>query len=354
MQPPTRISANPPGLNLGLYALALSKARGELLDAAQIAKEWTRAPLVAAALEAQALCTTKGAVPAMTTESPLTSFQITAELPALLLGAGDAIDLALPRMRVVPPNFPVVREQDAGSASGWVADGLPFPAVKFAFDTVTLKLALLGAFMVLSEEIRRVQRAELLLRNVLVALGARADTRAFLDPTSAGGSGAPASITNGVSETAWTTAADTLDAMLAAISTPGTGLVWFISPKDLARLAALLGGSAPDLPRTLLGLPVLSVPYGPAGQITLADVSQVLFAGGDAFALDIATSATVEMATDPTNASATGSPPEPIATQVVSLYQSNSIGYRLSRAMQWEVARAGAVAWSTLPAGSPA
>ena len=44
----------------------------------------------------------------------------------------------------------------------------------------------------------------------------------------------------------------------------------------------------------------------------------------------------------------------PVPTALVSLYQNNGIGYRISRALNWEVANEAAVSWTVLPVGSPA
>ena len=56
----------------------------------------------------------------------------------------------------------------------------------------------------------------------------------------------------------------------------------------------------------------------------------------------------------PTNAISAGSPAAPVATEVISLYQTNSVGFKLSRFLNWAVTRDGAVAYMVLPAGSPA
>ena len=89
----------------------------------------------------------------------------------------------------------------------------------------------------------------------------------------------------------------------------------------------------------------------PRHQITLADLSEIAYA---ALPLDVSVSesATVEMESEPTNSVNAGSPPAPVPTELVSLFQTNSVGYKVSRIANW-AAREGAVAYIS-KAGSPA
>ena len=72
----------------------------------------------------------------------------------------------------------------------------------------------------------------------------------------------PAAITNGATAvtqsgvTANAIEAD-LTALLAAITTGGAGLVWIMRPLTAYKIAAMLGGTAADIPRTLFGIPLV-------------------------------------------------------------------------------------------------
>ena len=74
--------------------------------------------------------------------------------------------------------------------------------------------------------------------------------------------------------------------------------------------------------------------------------------------IDASREASLEMADTPTNAStSTASPPDPTPTQVVSMYQTNSIALRAERFINWQRRRDAAVAWLdnvAYSAGSPA
>ena len=72
--------------------------------------------------------------------------------------------------------------------------------------------------------------------------------------------------------------------------------------------------------------------------------ARVLVADSGEVAVDIARNATLEMSDDPTSASLAGSPPEPVATTQVSMFQTNSIALRVERFINWE-ALPGAVAY---------
>ena len=224
----------------------------------------------------------------------------------------------------------------------------------YAFDLVRLLPTLLGFLIVLTIEVLRSPRAEAMLRDTSVAVAAKTTDTLFLDPSSVATDSNPASITNGAPSVnaALATLREDLSTALSFITTSGVGLTWIARPADLAIIAAALG-AASDLPRTLLALPVIRAPYAPKGQITLVDLSAVVFADG-AVDIGVAESATIEMEDPPSNASANaGSPSGPNSTSLVSMFQSDSACLRVTRATNWS-ALPGAVAYLVLPTGSPA
>ncbi len=103
-----------------------------------------------------------------------------------------------------------------------------------------------------------------------------------------------------------------------------------------------LGAAAADLPRTLLSIPVVLNGNSPA-QITRADLAEVAYTDDDEVDVSLSESATVELLDDPTNDSATATP-----TTMVSLFQTNSVGLKTTRWLNWEVIRSGAIAWMTV------
>jgi hypothetical protein len=255
-------------------------------------------------------------------------------------------------MKPAPFNTGVPRQLDAGTAAGWVRPGASIPAVRFFLDSVRHEPATVGAITVLSDEVLRAPGSESIITSMLLSALARGLDEAFLSPLAAGGDGVPASITNAAPSVAWSgsVAAD-LASLLPLISTPGSALLWFGRPVTLAAVAAGLGGAS-DLPRSILGISVVPAPSMPAGLLVLADVGAILVSVGDVD-VSVSDAAAVEMESEPSGATATGSPVGPVPTSLVSLYASNSVGLRVTRAANW-TAPTGCAAYLTVPVGSPA
>jgi hypothetical protein len=72
----------------------------------------------------------------------------------------------------------------------------------------------------------------------------------------------------------------------------------------------------------------------------LVNASDIYFADDGEVAVDMSQEASLQMLDNPTNAS--DSPP--VATSLVSLWQTNSVGFRAERTLNWARRRASAVA----------
>jgi HK97 family phage major capsid protein len=177
----------------------------------------------------------------------------------------------------------------------------------------------------------------------------------FIDPdVAAVANVSPASILNGATNTfasngAWTTRAavmtdvNELMAAFDANDIDTTGGSWIMPPSIARHLATIMtaGGENPAFPGvsvaggTFLGSPVIvsnSVPHADtAGSIVAFVVGpEVLLADDGQVAIDTSGEASLQMDSEPTNNSAT-----PTATQLVSLWQTNSIGIRAERVINW-------------------
>ena len=178
---------------------------------------------------------------------------------AQLLAGDSAVEAARHRMRPIPFAVQTPRQLDSGTAGGWIPEGGAIPPVSFLFDALMLKPALVGSIVVFSNVLLRARVAEPTIRDAALAAHGRAESMVFLDPSVTAVDGLPASITasDGSTEiTATSNLADDLRSLIAAISTSGRGLAWLASLKDLAIIAAALGAAA-DVPRSLLGLPIV-------------------------------------------------------------------------------------------------
>lgn len=345
------VSTLQPGTAFGrmLKTLVVTRGRGGSVEYAQ--HNFSSTPHTAVALEQLVM---KSAVAAASTASAAALEKTGVfEGVGLLLQGLSAFDGARSRMRELPFDVPVPRELEAGTGGDWVGEGIAVPVIAYAFDYLRFRTHFIGAIAVITQELARIQRSELTIRDVALNVSARTTDRKFLDPASGATAAGPASITNGVAPVAWTDAATTLAELLSRITTSGRGLAWILNPKDAAFIAAGLG-AASDLPRTLLGLPVIPAPYAPTGQVTLVDLAEIAFADGG-LDVDVTEHGSLQMDSAPTNASTdSSSPPAPVPTQVVSLWQTDSIGLKVTRIVDWAVVRDGAVAYTVLPVASPA
>jgi hypothetical protein len=344
------VSALPAGTAFGRFVKALGIARGNASAAAEYAEGYHDSPQVPAAFLAMVK---RSAVPGMTsTTTELGTYGVFDASMALLLSAVSGFAAALPKMKAVPFNVGVPRQFDAGTAAGWVKSGEAIPAVSFFLDPIRHEPANIGAITVLSDEVLRSPNTEPLITSMLLGALARGLDSAFLDPASAGGDGVPASITNAAPSVVWSgsVAAD-LAELLPLVSTPGSALAWFGRPTTLAAVAAGLGGAS-DLPRSILGISVIAAPYAPVGQLALVDLGAILVSVGDPD-LSVSEAAAIEMEDAPSGATATGSPVGPVPTSLVSLYQANCVGLRITRAVNW-TAPTGCAAYIEVPIGSPA
>jgi hypothetical protein len=273
---------------------------------------------------------------------------------AQLLAGHSAIEAASSRMRRVPFLTKTPKQLDSGSGGNWADEGSSLPIVAYAFDYLKFSPVRLGSVFVASDELVRDRSAEAVLLATALAAQGRTESRLFLDPSLAAVGNAPASICfNALEITPTASMSADLALMVSAIQTSGRGLTWLLRLPDLAYITASLGAAAADVPRSLLGIPCLICANAPAKQITLCDLQEVAFASGPLDA-ELSTEATLEMESEPTSSISAGSPAAPVATEVISLFQSNSAAYKLSRSLNWQVVRDGAVAFMVLPSGSPA
>lgn len=338
--------ATEPGTAFGRYARCLAMAKGNVLGAAEIAHQYVDQPQIAAAL------IEKAGVPGMTsdTSSAIADFGVDDGL-ADLLSQRCAFDMAVPLMRQVPFNLRVPREEDAGTAGAWVRPGAALPAVTFAFDQVVHGPLTVGALVVLSDAvIRHGDGARIVSRSLLGAL-ARTLDNFLLHPSAAGAGPIPPSLTYGAPMAAGSASWNDIAALVGQIQTEGTGLAWVGRPAVLAGLAAVLGGSQ-GLSAT--GVPLIAAPYAPAGMLALIDFGAVTVSVGD---IDVMVSeqSAIEMESGPSGDVAVGSPVAPVPTSLVSLWQNDATGLRVTRVVNW-TARPGCAVYYMLPtaSGSPA
>jgi len=149
-------------------------------------------------------------------------------------------------------------------------------------------------------------------------------------------------------------------AFIAANNAPDTG-VWIMPATTALALSLMqnpLGQSEfPGIGMTggtFFGLPVIVSQYVPSGTVALVNAGDIYLADEGGIAVDMSREASLEMADNPSHDSTTPT----AATDLVSLWQTNSVGFRAERTINWArrrpsaVAHLSGVAWGAAEAGS--
>lgn len=264
-------------------------------------------------------------------------------------------------LRTVPFNVRMI-EQTQGGTGYWVGQGAPKPLTAFGYTPVQLGPTKVAAIAVATEEAVRfsIPSLDTLIRDGLRdALVERID-RDLLDPAEAGTTNVqPASLTNGLTPlTSSGTSADNVRADLATLvralrSANLRGPIAIVMPDSLVTVLTFmvnaLGQSEfPDLSAeggTIRGLRVIGSEYvanaSGAGNMVVAIAEREVFLADDgSVRVDASREASLQMLDNPTNNSATAT-----ATQMVSMWQTDSIAFRAERFINWQKRRAEAVAY---------
>lgn len=322
------------------YAIALARSKGNLMQAAEIAKQWKDStPEVEIVL--------KAAVAAGTTTDPawagpLVQYQdMAAEFIELLRPA--TIVGRIEGLRRVPFNVRIPG-QATGSSVGWVGEGKPAPVSALAFNTTTLGFSKVAGIVAITEELARFSTpsAEGVIQQDLISTISQFLDGQFIDPAvEAGANGlSPASITNGVKaipasgKDAEAVRADVKKVFQAFINAnlSVAGAVWIMSETTALSLSLMLNVMGqPEFPGltmaggTFFGLPaILSQTVG--NNIVLAKASEILFADDGGVTLDVSREASLQM----------DSAPVAGATELVSLWQSGFIAMKAERFINWK------------------
>lgn len=341
------------GIAFARFAKALAAANGSRSEALEIAKK--QYPL-----DSKLHHVLKAAVGAGTTTDPswagsLVEYQEYANdfveflRPQTIIGRfGQG---TIPSLRQVPFNIRIPAQTSGGSAN-WVGQGKAKPLTKFDFESITFGFSKVAAIAVLTDELIRFSNpaADALVRNALAeAVIARLDTD-FINPAKAEVANvSPASITNGIVGIPSTgdpdADAEAAFGQFVAANLQPTGGVWIMSSTNALALSmkknalgqkmypemTLLGG-------TFQGLPAIVSQYA-GTNLTLLNAPDIYLADDGGVAVDMSREASLEMESDPTGDSVT-----PTGTEMVSMFQTNSVAIRAERWINWKRRRTAAVA----------
>ncbi|MCB5173654.1 phage major capsid protein [Microvirga lenta] len=263
----------------------------------------------------------------------------------------------VPGLRNVPFNVPLVGQTEGGEGY-WVGEGKAKPLTRFGYERNILEIFKVANIAVVTEELLRRSNpaAEALLRdNLATAIAARLDID-FINPAKAAVAGvSPPSITNGL--TPVTSSGGDADAIradvralmatfIAANNAPTTG-VWIMGSTTALALSMMVNPlGQPEFPGiSMMGgtfnqMPVIVSDYIPAGTVVLANAGDIYLADEGGVQVDMSREASLEMADNPAHDSSapTG------ATSLVSMFQTNSVAFRVERFINWARRRPSAVA----------
>lgn len=264
------------------------------------------------------------------------------------------------RLRQLPFDTPVL-VQNSGGTAAWVQEGNAKPLTQWSYSKAKLVPLTVAAITAATKQqlMRASVAADMLFRDELArAVGATMDST-FADPGVAPvADESPGSIFNGV--TGLTPNGDTgiigvrcdIATMLNAHNDANLnfdGLFWVMSGRNAIALSQMtneIGNLAyPTVTPTggtLAGFPVMVSNFAPADFVALVKGSEIYY--GDEGGLDVAMSEEASLVMEDAS-TVTGSSTTPTATQVVSMFQTNSVAFRVERFVNWQRRRNAAVAW---------
>jgi HK97 family phage major capsid protein/HK97 family phage prohead protease len=265
-------------------------------------------------------------------------------------------------LRKVPFNIRFA-SQTTGAVANWVGEGRGKPVTSASTGTGSLGFTKIAAIAVISQEMARFSspNAETWMRDELAAAVTERLDIDFIDPAQAAVAGInPASITNGLTALSSAgTSADNIRTDLQnlleqfILNNMGASGVVLIMPETLALAASLLTNAfgQPEFPSltptggTLRGIPVFTTQYAAnqsgSGNLVIAlKPNEIALADDGGVDVSVSTEASLEMSDAPTNRSDT-----PTAASLVSLWQTNSIGIKAERFVNWTKRRSTAVVY---------
>jgi HK97 family phage major capsid protein/HK97 family phage prohead protease len=269
----------------------------------------------------------------------------------------------IPSLRRIPFNvkFP---SQTSGGEGYWVGEGRAKPLTKFNFASTVLRWCKVANIAVLSEDLIRLSSpsAELIVRNSLAeALQARLDTD-FVNPSlTAIADVRPASIAQGAATSACSgvdaaAVREDLKTLLGTFVTnnvPTATVVLIMRTAQALSLSlmrnALGGREFPDITMNggmLEGIPVITSQYVPSGVVIACVASEIYLSDDGGVSIALSREASLEMDTDPSSAS-DDSPSLSVESQLVSMFQTNSVAIRAERWINWKRRRTAAVSYLT-------
>ena len=367
------------GIAMARYCMALMKAKGNHAMAFQLAtKYFPKTEGVVKTLKAQSEGANLQQLMQMkATVAAGDSLNSTWAAPLVYAEtfAGDFIEFLRPRTLIGQANFrrtPFnvrIGSATAGGSANWVGQGKAKPVTSFGFGAELVPFTKVAAISVITQELARFSdpNAEILVRDMLSDCVIERLDIDLMDPDKAAVANvSPAGLLNGVTPVS---AADidptdpvSVRCAIALLWAPwdstylGARPAYYTSPAVARMLAFMrdpLGTRAfPEMtPQggSIDGVPARVSQYmaqtgGSGGAIlALVDEAEIFLADDGTVTVDASEQASIEMSDTPAGSSIATVAAS--STNLVSMWQTNSIALRAERFMWWGKRRAGAAQW---------
>jgi hypothetical protein len=249
-----------------------------------------------------------------------------------------------------------VKGQDGAATGYWVGESKAIPVTKPDFSDVELLPLKVGAIAVASKELigSSSPSAEMLIRDSIAEASAQRVDTTFLSAAAASAGVSPAGILNGVSALSPSGAdAAAVRADILSLYQPflaaknASGLVQIMTPSMAKALALLVNAlGQPEFVGlnanggTLLGDPVYTGDNVTPGDWILMKPSDIWKIGDGGVQVSMSDTATIEQNDAPAGASDT---PVDMASHRVSMWQTESVAFKVVRAINYAKRRSGAV-----------
>lgn len=260
-------------------------------------------------------------------------------------------------LRSVPARVQV-KGQDGASTGYWVGESKAIPVGKSDYSTVELLPLKVAAISVCSKELVRDSSpsAEMLIRDDIAQASAQRVDTTFFSSTAASSGVSPAGLVNGLTALAPSgtdSAAVRADLMSLyadfLTAKNASGLVQVMTP-SMAKAISLMVNSLgqtefPNLTSmggTLLGDPVYTGDNVTGGYWLLMKPSDIWKIGDGGMEVSISDQATIEQNDAPQGA---GDTPTAASATLMSLWQTEQIGFKVVRSINYQKRRTGAVKW---------
>ncbi len=348
-----------PGIRLARFARCLALARKQHRDIVAVAEEQygTRDPDLLGVVKAAVIASNTTTDAALIGNEGGWADFVEFLRPQTIIGRFGAG--GIPALTQIPFRVPLITEASESTAY-WVGEGKAKPMTKPSWtrtELSPLKIATIAAATM--EQIRDSSPSgEVLIRNSIGKAIIKRQDLSFIDPSNAGSAGvSAASILNGIAGLITSGAdADAVRADVGAImgafvtaNNPLMSGVWIMSAQRALRLSLMVNalGQREFAGITMRGgtffeLPVITSQYVADDVVALVNAEDIYLGDEGGIEIDMSTEASLEMMDNPTGDAKAATP---VAAELVSLWQTNSVGFRAERTINWMRRRASAVAW---------